>query len=516
MESPREKSLLTPSQRQAVAARGNVLVMAGAGTGKTHTLVERCLDCLGNERASLDEILVVTFTEAAAAEMRQRLRRALEEKSRHNPDDPHLAEQLALFDAAHIGTLHGFCLKLVREHFYELGLDPQPAVLDEGEARLLANETLEEELQAHYAGEDELGRGGPKPDSNLRRRARRKNPLAGFAPAPLRANPARCRRLARAANRKIFRRRTGRMANVAARRHSTTGAMNGCRFWKILTKPPANREKAAELAGILRAFAGEYFSREAAAEVLEQIISADGNWPAKRKTVLRKPLEDLFDEAIFLASLAPVKNGNDPLAEDWNWVRGHMTALLRLTQNFAARFAARKRDDGVLDFHDLEQFALKLLWDFSGGQTDAGRGTLARKTPVRVRGRISGHQRRAGQNHPGVEPRRRGSANRFLVGDVKQSIYRFRLADPKIFRDYAENWRGKNGQTIPLAENFRSREALLDFREFRFRAAHARGNRRRGLRCRGAIAIRLAGNARGARASPKDPSPRAELLLRLK
>ena len=73
---------LTPSQRQAVAARGNVLVMAGAGTGKTHTLVERCLDCLCRERASLDEILVVTFTEAAAAEMHQRLRTALEEKSR--------------------------------------------------------------------------------------------------------------------------------------------------------------------------------------------------------------------------------------------------------------------------------------------------------------------------------------------------------------------------------------------------------------------------------------------------
>ena len=82
------------------------------------------------------------------------------------------AEQLALFDAAHIGTLHGFCFKLVREHFYELGLDPQPAVLDEGEARLLADETLEEELQEQYEGRDEFAAVGSKPDSNLRRRAR--------------------------------------------------------------------------------------------------------------------------------------------------------------------------------------------------------------------------------------------------------------------------------------------------------------------------------------------------------
>ena len=140
-----------------MAARGNVLVMAGAGTGKTQTLVERCLDCIErNDRAALDEMLVVTFTEAAAAEMRQRLRRVLEEKSRENPDDSFTAEQLALFDAAHIGTLHGFCFKLVREHFYELGLDPQMAVLDEGGARLLADETLEETLREQYEGQDQV------------------------------------------------------------------------------------------------------------------------------------------------------------------------------------------------------------------------------------------------------------------------------------------------------------------------------------------------------------------------
>ena len=146
-------------------------------------------------------------------------------------------------------------------------------------------------------------------------------------------------------------------------------------------------------------------SREIAAAALEQIISADGKWPAKRKGILRKPLEDLFDEVKFLLSLAVVRNGNDPLAEDWNWVRGHMTALLRLTQNFAARFAARKRDDGVLDFHDLEQFALKLLWDFAADKPTPTVERWREKLRFRFRGRISGHQRRAGQNHPGIKPR---------------------------------------------------------------------------------------------------------------
>src|SRR5258706_1393186 len=182
MESPGQKndSRLTPSQRNAVAARGNVLVMAGAGTGKTHTLVERCLDCLVTEHASLDEILIVTFTEAAAAEMRQRLRRALENSLDSQPStlNQFCAEQLALFDAAHIGTLHGFCLKLVREHFYELGLDPQLAVLDAGEARLRAVETLDEELQARYEGTDEFSVAVQKLIQNYRGGSRGKKPPA--------------------------------------------------------------------------------------------------------------------------------------------------------------------------------------------------------------------------------------------------------------------------------------------------------------------------------------------------
>ncbi len=95
---------------------------------------------------------MVTFTDAAAAEMRQRIRARLEEKLAGHPHDARWPEQLALFDTAHIGTLHSFCLQLVRQHFYELELDPQLTVMPEEEARLLADETLDGILQAHYAG----------------------------------------------------------------------------------------------------------------------------------------------------------------------------------------------------------------------------------------------------------------------------------------------------------------------------------------------------------------------------
>src|SRR5258708_757536 len=155
----------TPTQRAAIAARGNILVVAGAGTGKTSTLVERCLNCLLEEkpRASLDEILIVTFTDAAAADVRKRIRERLDQElekelGKDNAEQRdrdllrHLQEQLAIFQTAHLGTLHSFCLQLVRQHFYVLELDPQLTVLPAEEAHLLARETLDALLQRHYAG----------------------------------------------------------------------------------------------------------------------------------------------------------------------------------------------------------------------------------------------------------------------------------------------------------------------------------------------------------------------------
>jgi len=146
---------LTTAQQQAANARGNVLVIAGAGTGKTSTLVERCMNCLieASPSASIDEILMVTFTDAAASEMRQRIRVRLEEQLQKQPESARWQEQLALFETAHIGTLHSFCLQLIRQHFYLLELDPQLSVLHEEESWLLANEALDEILQHHYAGE---------------------------------------------------------------------------------------------------------------------------------------------------------------------------------------------------------------------------------------------------------------------------------------------------------------------------------------------------------------------------
>ena len=146
----------TPSQEQAIQAKGNILVVAGAGTGKTRTLIDRCMAQLLNpeQNVTLLEILMVTFTEAAATEMRERIAQRLEQALEQDPQNPELQEKLAHIDAASIGTLHSFCLHLIRQHFHQLSIDPQARVLEIEEITLLEQQSLDELLDHHYEGKD--------------------------------------------------------------------------------------------------------------------------------------------------------------------------------------------------------------------------------------------------------------------------------------------------------------------------------------------------------------------------
>lgn len=451
---------LTAQQQAAAAARGNVLVMAGAGTGKTRTLVERCLQRLLDPVApvGLDQILVVTFTEAAAAETRQRIRRRLEEAAAQNPADPRLAEALALADTAHIGTLHSFCLALVREHFHELDLDPQLCVLDPAQAAILAARTLDDQLRHHYAGTtpaDEavqelvMAYGGGRDDTI------REVVLHLHAYAQTLPDAAGWLRNQRA------------LVNQTRPAHWHDGLLTGFREWRgewlehLAELVPENPKAASALAVLGEA--DEKPRREQLASALAALLALDADWPRGTKTRWRKPLEDLFADARFLADLATPAGDTDPLTEDWNWVRPHLAVLLDLAAGFGAAFAAAKRELAAVDFQDLEQFALRLLWDPARGSPSA----LARQWRARLAHVFVDEYQdiNAAQDTILRALSRDGAAaNRFLVGDVKQSIYRFRLANPRIFQGYAAAWRGgPAGVTVPLNENFRSRPALLEF-----------------------------------------------------
>jgi len=474
---------LTSTQQQAIAARGNVLVVAGAGTGKTRTLVERCLNCLLDEipPVSLDEILMVTFTDAAAAEMRRRIRARLEEERSRAPEDPRWEEQLALFETAHIGTLHSFCLQLVRQHFYELELDPQLAVIPEEEARLQAEETLDSLLQKYYAGRSRAaeavqqliqaqGRGGDKP---IRRLLLRLHHYTQTLPDPA----------------QWFRRQLDIFASpdpVLWRQWFLEAVAEARARWLPVLKALApGNPVAAKAAAALESLPGANADPALLRSGLDGIASAAQDCPRGKKTQWVGPLKTILEEAGFLSSLAAPQNPQasvdglpsppppgaaEPsmahpqfpaLSEDWSWVRGQMTTLLQLAREFTESFSEAKRELGVVDFHDLEQCALRLLWD-----TQRNQPTLtARQWRKQLRFVFVDEYQdiNAAQDKIIEALSREGTqANRFLVGDIKQSIYRFRLANPRIFQGYVETWRDPAGQAIPLVENFRSREGVLN------------------------------------------------------
>jgi ATP-dependent helicase/nuclease subunit A len=216
----------------------------------------------------------------------------------------------------------------------------------------------------------------------------------------------------------------------------------------------------------------------AACNTLRSIAAADvaENWPRGTKGKFRDPLKAFFDAAAFLATLVPTDD-TDPLAQDWAWARGAMHALLELVREFAADFAARKREFGGVDFADLEQCALRLLRDEA--ITAEWRARLAHIF-------VDEYQDINAAQDAILTALSRSDAggNRFLVGDVKQSIYRFRLANPHIFQRYEAAWERRQdagespapqaqqiagrmpalpGLALSLTENFRSRQAILDF-----------------------------------------------------
>ncbi len=434
--------------------------MAGAGTGKTRTLVERCLYRLLASRppVGLDQILVVTFTEAAATEARQRIRQRLEQAAADAPDNLHLAESLALLDTAPIGTLHSFCLRLVREHFHELGLDPQLSVLDVSQSALLAGRVLDELLQRHYAGSavgDEAVRDlvmtyGNGRDEPIRRVLLRVHQYARTLPDPdgwLEYQRA--------------------LFEQAEPSHWPEALLRGFTDWvaewrERLEELSAENPRAAEARAVL-AGVGDSPDRDALDTTVRALLELDRDWPRGAKGLWRQPLAALFDDARFLTDLARAPDRTDPLLQDWEWIRRPMRTLLDLTAEFARAFAEAKRELAVVDFPDLEQFALRLLWDpRRNAPTSLALEWRARLAEVLV---DEYQDINAAQDTILRALSREGAeANRFLVGDVKQSIYRFRLANPHIFQNYAAAWRHhRGGAVVSLNENFRSHPRLLEF-----------------------------------------------------
>ncbi len=501
---------LTPAQQQAAAARGNVLVIAGAGTGKTKTLVERCLSLIldGQPPVSIEEILMVTFTDAAAAEMRKRIRTRLEEESSGDRRQRCL-EQLALLDSAFIGTIHSFCFKLARQHFYELEIDPQAAVMPKEESDLLANEPLLELLNRRYAGKDatsdavrELARvHGNGSDESIRAAILRIHHYTQTLPDPEGwfDREIECLQKTSAADWRAM-----LMAEMPELQQA---------WLRELDAAQSGNPVAAACLDLIRGL-DHASDLDAVAVALESAMRACETPPKGRKTACLEPIAKFRKDADFLLPLLQKPDmETDPLKQDWEWFREPMLTLTRVAREFSDAFGKAKREAGLLDFHDLEQHALRLLWDLKADQP----APFAREWRDRLKFIFVDEYQdiNKAQDRIIAALSRDGSgANRFLVGDVKQSIYRFRLASPDIFRAYARTWRPPQATAISLADNFRSRESIIaitnDF--FGFLMTPEAG----GIDYAGQALRFGAAESRGPLSSSADAIPRVEMHHLLK
>lgn len=485
----------TREQRLAIEMTGcNLLVSASAGSGKTAVLVERVIHRLLHLRGDLDRLLVVTFTEAAAAEMRDRIAAVLQAALATHPADKHVQEQLALLDRASISTLHAFCLATIRQHFYRLDVDPDFRILDEAEAVLLRSETLAAVLEERYrvalpnsSFYSLVERfGGQDGDGSLRRLIL---DLYEFSESQM--DPSRW------------------LSGAQALFTPPPGTSIDDLLWVPVIFQLARRELERALSGFRRAFdicrwqggPAHYLPvLEDDWAILNDALAAlrTGKW-ANVQAAFRQGLATVRAKAakdVDVALREAVKKIRERTKKTYAQLykryfsqeaEAHlaelrdagvlMQVLVELVEEFRAAYRAAKDRAAALDFGDLERLSLQLL-----SMPDVASQLQAQFDEVL----IDEYQdinpvqevilQRVSRNVP--------LPNRFMVGDVKQSIYRFRLADPSIFlekyKTYAALGPGSgdlrtddtgSGDTvrIDLQENFRCRSEVVDAINFLFR-----------------------------------------------
>jgi len=468
----------TTDQNTAIANRGGaLLVSAAAGSGKTAVLVERVMHWLTDieHPINIDQLLLVTFTQAAAAEMRGRISAALRDAVAINPQDTRLRRQLFLIHRAKITTVHSLCLALVREQVVKLGVAPDFRLMDEEEGELLRLAVLEDVLEEAYAQGDEnflalceLLSGGHD-DSKLSHVILETWKKIQAHPDPI----AFLEQIKQGLFIKGMNTPHGRIlleqATVAVEYgimllETAIDKMKGIdelyntylpAFTSDLNQAERllnalrggdwdNCLKAARAVSPARLKAARQFEDK---DLLEELKTLREEWKTIAKTICEKWLTVTAAEA----------------SEDRANVAPALSALISIVTAFDQAFSSAKRGKNIADFGDLEHFAIRLLYE--NGQPSALAKNLSENYMEIA---VDEYQDTNAVQDAIFRALSKNENNLFFVGDVKQSIYGFRLADPSIFlqkyRSFVDAEHAKNNQPrrVILGQNFRSREAVLD------------------------------------------------------
>lgn len=470
----------TREQSQVIESRGkNLLVSAAAGSGKTAVLVERIIRMVteGENPPGIDELLVMTFTNAAAAEMRERIASAIEQKLKGDPQNEHLQMQATLVHHAQITTIDSFCLNVIREHFNQLDLDPAFRIGDEGELLLMRADVMAELLEDSYASGDSrfekfvetFAQG--KTDAGIEDYIMQVYHFSQSNPYPNQWL-ADCRReLADEQSGPWMEFLLQDLKRQAAElRVQMEDACDTCRNDEFLCAyEPAFSEdvfllkrlsEAEDFPAFYEILAGAGFGRLATVRSKEVDPEKKAYVTGCRdrvKTAIKKMKELYAFDTL------------EHMFADLEGTREAAGVLLDLAEGFAERFQAKKRDKNLVDFNDLEHEALKVLIrveeDGARAYTDAADELSMQYREVLV-DEYQDSNLVQEELLKAVSRERFGQHNVFMVGDVKQSIYRFRLARPELFLEKYHAYPSEPGEDGPnlkieLHQNFRSRDTVL-------------------------------------------------------
>lgn len=464
------------------ARSSNLLVSAAAGSGKTAVLVERILSLLTEENAPLDidRLLIVTFTNAAASEMRERIGQRIEEYMEHMPENEHLQRQLTLVHTAPITTIDSFCMRVLKEHFDETELDPSFRIGDEGEQRLMRSSVAEELLEDYYReGSPEFfhfveSYSTGKSDAGLEALIERLYEFSMSYPEPEQWLASALRQYEVSSMEEWeqteaagFLRDYGkRMAEDMIRRLKRAAEVSREPDGPVMYLDALESDlgQLAALAG-----AGSYREYEAALGELSFVrLSSKKSVevsPEKRERV--KAVRDSVKKVCKELLKQFYGKTEEELLADMQAAREPVRMLLRLTAEFGRRYAEKKREKNVIDFHDVEHFALGLLAEkpAEGGWSPTGTAAEYREQFAEIM--IDEYQDSNLVQEiilTSISGVPEGRPNIFMVGDVKQSIYKFRQARPELFMEKHDSYCVGEGayRRIDLHKNFRSRSQVLD------------------------------------------------------
>ncbi|WNS76815.1 helicase-exonuclease AddAB subunit AddA [Bacillus sp. DTU_2020_1000418_1_SI_GHA_SEK_038] len=476
----------TDDQWKAIMAKGqDILVAAAAGSGKTAVLVERIINKIVSEEESInvDELLVVTFTNASAAEMRHRIGEALDKAINANPKSAHLRKQLSLLNKASISTLHSFCLEMVRKYYYLLDIDPSFRIADETEAQLLRDEVLEELFEEEYGkeGNDSFFAlvdtfTNDRSDTALQDIIRDIYDFARSNPSPDEYLDSIIEMYNVDENSEIE-----GMPFVQSLLQDMDLQLKGAKqlleYGLELTKLPGGPAPRAE--NFIADLHVVQTLLEAKKDSWQTLYEAMQSWSfgraknckgdeydseliekaKKLRDKAKKIIQDLQDE---LFSRKP-----DSFLRDMKEMKQYIETLVYIVKEFSIRFNQIKTEKGLVDFADLEHFCLEILSDKSdeGNLTPSDAAVACRNQFKEV---LVDEYQDVNMVQEAilqlVTMDSEVAGNLFMVGDVKQSIYRFRLAEPNLFLGKYNRFE-KNGEEaglrIDLAKNFRSRKEVL-------------------------------------------------------